>query len=122
MKISGDMKIEKTPHGPDAVLVRLEGRLDAAGATAVEPEFKAACAAARVLVVDLSRTPFMASIGIRLLLAGAKGLHRKGGTMALCACDPQVEKVLRSTGVDQLVGIHPTRDEALAAAGVSPAT
>jgi stage II sporulation protein AA (anti-sigma F factor antagonist) len=33
-----------------------------------------------------------------------------------------VEKVLRSTGVDQLVGIHATRDEALAAAGISPAT
>ncbi|MEP9352954.1 STAS domain-containing protein [Xanthobacter sp. KR7-65] len=116
------MKIERTPLGPDIVLVCLEGRLDIAGAAAVEPEFKAACEAARVLLVDLSRTPFMASIGIRLLLAGAKGLHRKGGTMALFACDPQVEKVLRSTGVDQLISIHATRDEALAAAGVTPST
>ncbi|MFG1345747.1 STAS domain-containing protein [Xanthobacter autotrophicus DSM 431] len=112
------MKIERTSLGPDIVLVSLDGRLDMAGAALVEPDFKVACGAARLLLVDLSRTPFMASIGIRLLLAGAKGLHKKGGEMRLFACDPQVEKVLRSTGVDQLVTIHATRDEALAVAGV----
>lgn len=111
------MKIERTSLGPDLLLVSLDGRLDIAGAAQVEPDFKAVCAEARVLLVDLSRTPFMASIGIRLLLAGAKGLHKKGGEMRLFACDPQVEKVLRATGVDQLVTIHATRDEALAAAG-----
>lgn len=116
------MKIERTTLATDVIVVAIAGRLDIAGAAAVEPDFKSACEAARVLLVDLSATPFMASIGIRLLLAGAKGLHRKGGTMGLFACDAQVEKVLRSTGVDQLVGIHATRDEALAAAGVSPAT
>lgn len=115
------MKIEKKSLGPDLVLVVLDGRLDIGGAAQVEPEFKAACAEAQVLLVDLSGTPFMASIGIRLLLAGAKGLHRKGGVMRLFACDPQVEKVLRATGVDQLVSIYGTRDEALAVAGVSPA-
>lgn len=113
------MKIEKTSLGPGVVLVALAGRLDMAGATSVEPDFKAACDGATALLVDLSRTSFMASIGIRLLLAGAKGLRKRGGTMALCACDPQVERVLRATGVDNLIAIHETREEALAAASPS---
>lgn len=113
------MKIEKQLLGPDLVLVILDGRLDIAGAAQVEPAFKGACAEAQTLLVDLGRTPFMASIGIRLLLAGAKELRRRGGAMQLFACDPQVEKVLRATGVDQLVSIHATRDEALAAASTS---
>ncbi|MDI4665235.1 STAS domain-containing protein [Xanthobacter autotrophicus] len=116
------MKIESKPLGPGLVLVSLDGRLDIAGAAQVEPQFKAACDEAALLLVDLSRTPFMASIGIRLLLAGAKGLRRKGGAMHLFACDPQVEKVLVTTGVDQLVAIHATRDEALAAAGAASGT
>ncbi|MFG1244782.1 STAS domain-containing protein [Xanthobacter versatilis] len=116
------MKIESQPLRPGVVLVSLDGRLDISGAAQVEPQFKAACDAANVVLVDLSRTPFMASIGIRLLLTGAKGLRRKGGSLHLCACDPQVEKVLVATGVHQLVAIHATRDEALAAAGSSSGT
>ncbi|MFS8035418.1 STAS domain-containing protein [Xanthobacter sp. AM11] len=115
------MKIEINPFAPGTVLVALEGRLDIAGAAMVESDFKAACDGAGLVLVDLSRTPFMASIGIRLLLTGAKALHRKGGNMRLFACDPQVEKVLRSTGVDHLVSIHATREEALADAGALPA-
>lgn len=116
------MKIDSKALSPGVVLVSLDGRLDIAGAAKVEPQFQAACEEASVLLVDLSRTPFMASIGIRLLIAGAKGLKRKGGAMRLFGCDPQVGKVLTATGVDQLVAIDATRDEALAAAGVASAT
>lgn len=111
------MKIESKTLGPDLVLVALDGRLDIASVAQVEPAFKAACDTANVVLVDLSHIPFMASIGIRLLLASAKGLRKKGGAMGLFACDPQVEKVLRATGVDQLISIHATRDDALAEAG-----
>lgn len=113
------MRIEKTSLGPGLVLVALTGRLDMAGATGVEADFKAACEGTKTLLVDLSGTSFMASIGIRLLLAGAKGLRKTGGTMVLFACEPMVERVLRATGVDQLIAIHETREEALAAAASS---
>jgi len=111
------MKIETSALGPDIALIVLDGRLDIAGAAEVEEEFGARVAQARVVVVDLSQTPFVASIGIRLLLANAKGLSRRNGSMLLCGCDPQVERVLRSTGVDQLIAIVPTREAALAEVG-----
>lgn len=111
------MNIETSSLAPDIVLICLTGRLDIAGAAQVEIEFGAQASKARVVVVDLSGTPFVASIGIRLLLANAKALSRRNGSMLLCGCDPQVERVLRSTGVDQLIALVPTREAALAEVG-----
>ncbi|MGR7995636.1 MULTISPECIES: STAS domain-containing protein [unclassified Xanthobacter] len=111
------MKMDTSPLALDVVLIALEGRLDIAGAAAVEAAFAVEAGKARVVVVDLSQTPFIASIGIRLLLANAKALSRREGSMLLCGCDPQVERVLRSTGVDQLIAIVPTREAALAELG-----
>lgn len=111
------MKIETTELGKQVMLAALAGRLDIAGAGAVEAPFAAAAREAHVMVVDLSGVTFLASIGIRLLLANAKALTRRSGHMILFGCDPQVEKVLRSTGVDQLIAIVATREEAVGRAG-----
>lgn len=115
------MKIEIRALNPDVALIILSGRLDIAGAAEVEKEFGAAAAQSNAALIDLSATPFMASIGIRLLLANAKTLRRRSGRMVLFGCDPQVEKVLRSTGVDQLISIVATRDAALAEVGATVA-
>lgn len=111
------MHIEITSLAPEIALIALSGRLDIAGAAQVEAEFAEQVARSRVVVVDLSQTPFVASIGIRLLLANAKALSRRDGSMLLCGCDPQVERVLRSTGVDQLIALVSTREAALAEVG-----
>ena len=114
------MKIETRPLGPDGVLVALAGRLDVAGVPKVEAAFNAVSAQHRLAIVDMSQIPYIASIGIRLLLANAKTLSRRGGRLILCGCDPQVEKVLRSTGLDQLIPLLKSQDEALAQAGIAP--
>lgn len=111
------MKIETTPLGPDRFLVAFSGRLDIAGTAQVEAPFGVIASQASLTLVDLTGTPFVASVGIRLLLANAKALYRRSGRMIVFGCDPQVEKVLRSTGVDQLIPIVATRDEALVLAG-----
>lgn len=111
------MKIETFSPAPDIALIALAGRLDIAGVAEVEGEFGTQARKARVVIVDLSGTPYLASIGIRLLLANAKALGRRGGRILLCACDPQVEQALRLTGVDHLVTLVPSRDAALAEAG-----
>lgn len=115
------MKIETTPLGPDQVLIILNGRLDIAGAAEIETQFSAVSSHAKAAIVDLTATPFVASIGIRLLLANAKALSRRGGRMIVFGCDPQVEKVLRSTGVDNLIPILPTKEDAIAHAGAGAA-
>ena len=111
------MKIETTPLDHQMLVATLTGRLDIAGAAEIETAFGEAAREARVVVVDLSGVSFLASIGIRLLLANAKALSRRDGHMILYGCDVQVEKVLRSTGVDQLIAIVATREDALKQAG-----
>lgn len=111
------MKIETAPLGQNMILTTLTGRLDIAGAAEIEVPFSAMTHDISVAVVDLSGVSFLASIGIRLLLSNAKALSRRDGHMILFGCDPQVEKVLRSTGVDQLIAIVSTKEDALKQAG-----
>lgn len=54
----------------------------------------------------------MASMGIRTLMLSAKAAVNKGGKMVLVNPQPSVEKVLRTTGVDTIMPIVPTIDEA----------
>lgn len=115
------MKIETTPLDTGDVVVAFAGRLDIAGVAEVEAPFGTVAREARTVLVDLSGAPFVASGGIRLLLANAKVLSRRGGRMIIFGCDSQVEKVLRSTGVDQLIPLVGTRDEAIALTGAGAA-
>ncbi len=114
------MKIETKPLGPDEVLVALSGRLDVVGVPKVEGAFSAVSTRSRIAIVDMSETPYIASIGIRLLLTNAKALSRRGGRLILCGCDPQVEKVLRTTGLDQLIPLLASVADACAHAGLAP--
>jgi anti-sigma B factor antagonist len=96
----------------------LDGRLDIAGAGAIDLRFNTLAGSRRAVVVDLSRVSFLASMGIRLLLTGAKAANSKGGKMVLLGPDPAVEKVLKTAGIDTLISIH--HDAAGAIAAVKP--
>ena len=97
--------------------VRLKGRLDIAGAAEVDLSFCTIAGAQRKLVVDLSMVEFLASMGIRTLVTGAKAVHGKHGKMVVLAPDGNVEKVLVSSGANLLIPIH--HDEAAAIAAVT---
>lgn len=107
------MNLESSELGPGKLLIALSGRLDIAGAAEIETAFSALASHAQVTLVDLSQVPFVASIGIRLLLANAKALYKRGGKMVLFAAVPDVERVLLITGVGELAEIVSSRDDAL---------
>ena len=92
----------------------LEGRFDIAGAQEVDLRFSVLAGSAKALVVDLTKVSFLASIGVRTLMLSAKKMIRRGAAMAVCGADENVEKVLRSTGFDEIVDLYP--DFAAAAA------
>lgn len=96
-------------------LIVLDGRLDVAGVQAAEAEFNAAIAAAPNVIVDLSKVPFIASLGIRLLVAGSQAQAKKGGKMVLMGPDELTRRILKTTGLDQLVPVCADLDAALAA-------
>lgn len=93
--------------------ISLEGRLDVAGVQAAETEFKTALAAGPNVVVDLAKVPFIASLGIRMLVAGAQTQAKLKGKMVLLAPDDMTKRILKTTGLDQLVAVCGDLDEAL---------
>jgi anti-anti-sigma factor len=99
--------------GNERILMQLEGRLDAAGAEMAEPGLREAGGGASRLLVDLSAVPFIASAGIRILLATAKAMSRRGAELHIVSPSPTVREVLVIAGIDMLLPIHDTPDAAL---------
>ena len=85
--------------------VTLSGRLDVQGALKIDSEFNSIVQDKKRVVVDLSEVEFLASLGIRTLVTGAKATANNGGKMVLLNPQPNVERVLRTSGVDTVIPI-----------------
>jgi anti-anti-sigma factor len=110
-----DMQVADIASG--AVMVTLRGRLDITGAAKIDLPFNTVIGSTRGVVVDMSEVTFLASIGIRTLVLGAKQLRRRGGNLVLLNPHPEAEKVLDLTGITDILVI--SRDEASAIAAVT---
>jgi stage II sporulation protein AA (anti-sigma F factor antagonist) len=108
-----DMVVEEL--SPGIVKVALNGRLDIAGCADVDASFRNLAETSRSMVIDLSAVTFMASMGIRILLVGAKALSRRAGKLVLLKPEPDVAKMLQLSGIADLMPIHSDLDDALAA-------
>lgn len=96
---------------------KLEGRMDLKGTNAIDMPFNAQINTAKAhVVIDMENVEFLASIGIRLLLSGARTLDKRGGKMVIFAPQKMVEEVLTTAGIDQLIPIYHDFDEACTAA------
>jgi anti-anti-sigma factor len=117
---TGDkMKMAVEPVAPGVVKVILDGRLDITGASVIDLQFSAIAGSHKGIVVDLANVSFLASIGIRTLLLGAKLVQRRGGSFVLLNPIGEVERVLEVTGVTDLMPIYRDSEAAVAAASSS---
>lgn len=111
------------PAGPAGVeVIRPEGDLDAKMAPGFRRRVMGLAPGTR-LVVDLAETAFIDSVGVGLLIGTTRSVTGNGGAVVLAAPRPSVAKVLRATGVDEVVLVAATAGEALAllgAAAVAP--
>ncbi|HVZ99087.1 MAG TPA: STAS domain-containing protein [Caulobacterales bacterium] len=106
------LTVEDLPNGvTKAVLV---GRLDIDGAAAVDMRFNVLAGAKRALVVDLSQVDFIASMGLRTLMSCARSIASKGGRMALAGPQDHVLKVLATSGVQDVIPVRASVDDAIA--------
>jgi anti-sigma B factor antagonist len=95
--------------------VALVGRLDVAGLHAVDVKFHAYTAARKKpTLVDLSGLEFIASLGMGMLISCAKSLERNKVKMVLLSPIGQVEEALKAVGIDQVIPIARSTDEAMA--------
>ena len=85
--------------------ITLSGRLDGPGTAEIDAKLAAlSTAAKRRVVVDMTGVSFLASIGIRAVLASAKAAQQRGGRMVLyVGANPAVTKTLQATGIDALI-------------------
>ena len=67
------------------------------------------------IVVDLSQATFIDSTTLGVLVGGVKRLRPAGGSLALVCTDENITKIFEITGLDRVVPIHASRDDALAA-------
>jgi anti-sigma B factor antagonist len=104
---------EDEREGVNVVAIRGELVLDTAPGIR-EPLERAAEHSKRPLVVDLTECVFMDSIGLAMLLHGAKPLQDDGSSVALVA-NGEVRRLLRLTAIDQTLPAYDTFEQAVEA-------
>ena len=95
------MGIKVTNLEDEIVLISLEGRLDSDAALKIDDKFVFATSTKKAnVIVDLSEVSFIASMGLRTLVAGARNQANRGGKLVLLNPQEMVRKVIETTGLD----------------------
>jgi anti-sigma B factor antagonist len=98
----------------DTYLVEVEGELDLYSAPDLLRCFERLTqAGARVLVVDLTRTTFMDSTGLGVLVAGTKLARLEHGDLHIVGVRPATAAVLDNTGLRSFLSVLPKVADAL---------
>ncbi|MDH4408923.1 MAG: STAS domain-containing protein [Verrucomicrobiales bacterium] len=94
------MELSFAEIGDDVSLLKLAGNLDLTGTRAVEVEVLAGCGGERPLVlIGLSETRFVSSLGVRLLLQALKTVAGRGGRLLFLNPSAPVASVLEISGL-----------------------
>jgi anti-sigma B factor antagonist len=109
------MEMQTQSLAGDITKVNLTGRLDIMGAQKIDLHFNVVVGNHPRVIVDLEHVQFLASMGIRTLIMGAKTMKSKGGRMVLLKPTADVETVLTDSGTDTIVPIVHDLDAAIAA-------
>lgn len=92
-----------------ATTVTMVGRLDISGAEVVALPLATLSGSKSALLVDMAGVTFVASIGLRHLVAAAKTMGRRGGRLVLLNPTEAVAEVITTSGLADLLRIE--RDE-----------
>ena len=96
----------------DVRRIVLAGRLDADGVAKIESEFLEAANVGPNVIVDMTDVPFVASLGIRMLVSASKEQEHLGGKMVLAGVDEMTQTILHTTGINVLIPWFATLEEA----------
>jgi anti-anti-sigma factor len=99
------MNLATEEVAPGVIKVNLSGRMDIAGAQSIDLQFNALVGSQRALIIDLFEVAFIASMGLRTLIMGARTVASKRGRIVLYRPVAEVENVLVTSGTDTVVPI-----------------
>lgn len=98
-----NLEIEELPGG--VTLVQLVGRMDIAGASAVDLKMSVVAGTHRAVVINLTEVSFLASMGIRTLVLAARTIATKGGRVVCFGANEDVARVLETAGVTAILPV-----------------
>jgi anti-anti-sigma factor len=102
----------------DVVVVTAEGRIDFAGAQALEAAVAPALApdsGVRGLVIDLANVDYISSVGLRVLMVAAKALRARKASIAIASLKPIVAEIVEISRFHHVVDVRRDVREALGA-------
>jgi anti-sigma B factor antagonist len=116
-----DFRLTPTPLGDDGAVVAVRGEVDLFTAPELKKSIGTAIEEGRVrIVVDLTETTFLDSSGLGVLVGALQRLRDRDGALSIVNVDPAIARTLSITGLDQILAIRPTRDEAVTALEAQP--
>jgi anti-anti-sigma factor len=96
-------------------LVAVSGSIDASTAEEFDRSLAAQLESGPPrLVVDLGAVDYMGSVGLRALVAALQRCRKEGGDLRLAAPQPGIVRVMSMSGMDEVLAVFPTADDALA--------
>jgi anti-sigma B factor antagonist len=111
-------EIHSGPGPEDVFVVRVAGEVDMSHEEELRGELRNAIAAgSNGIVVDLTECEFIDSSGIRALLLSreAQNSHGDGSEhLAVAASSEQILRILSVMGIDRVIPVRPTVEEAAA--------
>ena len=116
--IGDEVQVEDA--GEDLAILVVGGEVD----FEVSPQLKARMtktikAGRRRLVLDLSDVTFIDSTAIGVIAGAVEKLDEAGGgSLAIVCTHDKVMQIFEITGLDSVITVHPSREEALAALAV----
>jgi len=106
----------------NAIVLSPAGRLDHATADdfkdALLAQMGSCIAGQELLVLDLSKVPYIASVGLRALMIASKQVKVQGGTLVVAALQPVVNEIFEISRFTLVFNTFPSVRDALAA--ISP--
>lgn len=107
------MELKVMQSDPNLTRIALAGKLDVEGEGQIGEEFRQIVDGSNLnVLVDLSQVSYLASLGIRLLFAGAKSLAAVGKKMVVLNPQPMVKETLLNSGTVKLIFIADDEEEA----------
>jgi anti-sigma B factor antagonist len=99
---------------PAVAVVEASGEVDLATVPKLREEISEHIVARRTnLLVDLRAVTYLDSTGLGVLVGAAKAVNAAGGSLRLVCDNPRLLRLLRITGLDKALAVHPTMESAL---------
>ncbi len=109
-----DFNARTETAGNGAYVIAVAGEADLYSAPELKRELDGAIdAGGKDIIVDLTKTTFIDSTALSVLVEATKRVRPEGGRLALVCIDQNLVKIFRITALDRLFPLFSSRDEAV---------